>query len=105
MCLISENQIRIMSKLFDKKFVEYAVNHVNNDHSDAMLSILKYDANINWPIKAILNTYDHSKMEVVGLNNQDKKENYNIAFPKKLDNAREIRLVLIEMLSKVKKSS
>lgn len=94
-----------MSKLFDKKFVEYAVNHVNNDHSDAMLSILKYDANINWPIKVILNTYDHSKMEVVGLNNQDKKENYNIAFPKKLDNAREIRLVLIEMLSKVKKSS
>lgn len=94
-----------MSKLFDEKLVEYAVNHVNNDHSDAMLSILKYDTNINRPIKVILNTYDHSKMEVVGLNNQDKKENYNIAFLKKLDNTREIRLVLIEMLSKVKKSS
>ena len=52
MYLISENQIRIMSKLFDEKLVEYAVNHVDNDHSDAMLSILKYDTNINRPYKS-----------------------------------------------------
>jgi hypothetical protein len=94
-----------MSNLFDEKFVGYAVNHVNNDSYDAMLSILKYEAHIDWPIKVILNTYAHSKMVVVGLNNQDKKENDTIAFPKTLDNAREFRLALIELLSTVKKSS
>ena len=59
----------------DQKFIKYAVDHVNEDHAEAMLTILKFTQNIEWPDRAVLNTYDCDKMIVTAYHN-DKKEQF-----------------------------
>jgi putative heme iron utilization protein len=87
----------------DEKFVQYAVNHVNEDHAAAMLTILKSFSQVDWPTKAILITYNNENMQVTGYDSLEREEVFQIAFPRKLENAQEFRPVLIEMLTTARK--
>ena len=87
----------------DQKFIKYAVDHVNKDHAEAMLTILKSTQNIEWPNRAVLNTYDCDKMIVTAYHNDEKEETFDLYFPQNLENAKEFRSVLIEMLAEARK--
>lgn len=91
-----------MSKAFNLKFMRYAVNHVNEDHSDAMLKILKDHVKADWINIAILESYDAQQMLVRGEDEESgRSELFPIAFPKPLANAKAFRPVLIAMLRQV----
>ena len=88
-----------MSRAFNLKFMRYAVDHVNDDHSDAMLLILKDHNKEEWINKAILESYDADRMLVKGEDEESSRsELFEIPFPKPLSNAKEFRPVLIAML-------
>ena len=88
-----------MTSKFNTKFVTYAVNHVNEDHAEAMLTILKHFCNTTDDVRsATLISYNATSMEVeANLSNQQSKR-YGIDFPKPLKNAQEFRPVLIDLL-------
>ncbi|MEN0007059.1 MAG: DUF2470 domain-containing protein [Bacteroidota bacterium] len=87
-----------MPKTFNIKFMRYAVDHVNDDHSDAMLTILKGHTEAQWIDKAVLLSYDSKQMQVSGEDATGRNELFEIPFPESLSNAQEFRPVLIAML-------
>ncbi|MEO0726288.1 MAG: DUF2470 domain-containing protein [Bacteroidota bacterium] len=88
-----------MYEAFNLRVMRNAVEHVNDDHSDAMLLILKDHTKKQWMNKAVLESYAPKQMLVRGENEaSDRSELFQIPFPKPLTNAKEFRPVLIAML-------
>ncbi|HAS41571.1 MAG TPA: hypothetical protein DCS93_13910 [Microscillaceae bacterium] len=52
---------------FEQRFVDSAVDHVNEDHRDAMIDILKGLRQANWVVDAELVSFDKEKIEAKGL--------------------------------------
>ena len=88
-----------MSRPFNLKFMRYAVDHMNDDHSDATLVILKGYTQATWITKAIMESYDLDQMLIRGEDDDStRSELFQIPFPNQLANAKEFRPVLIAML-------
>lgn len=89
---------------FDANFIAYAVKHVNEDHPDALLTIFK-DKHNNSRVEAVtLLSYNAEKMVVNAFEHSRKAQQYEIPFVRTLQNAKEFRPVLIEMLKSAKEN-
>ncbi len=97
-------EINQMSTHFDTNFVTYAVNHVNEDHSDALLSIFKYTYNKSRVEMVTLISYNTDKMIVNAFDYSGKSQRFDISFVRPLQSAKEFRPVLIEMLKFAKEN-
>ena len=91
-----------MDSNFDLKFVAFAVAHVNEDHADAMLDIGKAHHHQSSLDKVELVSYDAEKMMVNAFDHSGKTLQLEIPFVRPLQNAKEFRPVLIEMLKSAK---
>ncbi len=87
------------SKEFDKKFVVYAIAHVNDDHRLAMVKILRGLCDAYWVTDAKLLDYDHEKMVIMG-SGKSQNRSFELSFDTPLKNAKEFRQALISMLRK-----
>jgi putative heme iron utilization protein len=94
----------MIKRNLDTQFVNNAVDHVNKDHAEAILCIVKVTFDIEWPSKAILKTYNHENMEVVA-SNHIKEKVFHIPLIRLLKTAQDFRPVLIEMLTIARKRS
>ncbi|MEM6684626.1 MAG: DUF2470 domain-containing protein [Bacteroidota bacterium] len=93
-----------MDAMFDQKFMQYAVNHVNEDHKDAMLHIFKSVYTTKWVVEVTLLFYNANEMFVEVSDGSNMQEQFSISFPTPLKNAKDFRPVLIAMLNEARKS-
>ena len=91
-----------MNTHFDTDFVVYAVNHVNEDHADAMLTIFKHTYKKTKIATVTLLNYNAEKMIVNAFDHSGKAQKFEIPFLRPLQNAKDFRHVLIEMLKSEK---
>nr|WP_297918773.1 DUF2470 domain-containing protein [uncultured Allomuricauda sp.] len=92
-----------MKEPFDnRKFVDYAINHVNEDHRLEMIQIVKTLTPFRDVEDVTVMDYHSSGMELlVHLPNQ--KEQYiTLPFEKKLESPQEFRPALIAMVNKAR---
>jgi putative heme iron utilization protein len=91
-----------MDKTFDAKFMNYAVNHINEDHKDALLDIFKAFHKTIVITDVTLLSYDKNEMHVEANADSDQPERFSIPFPRPLETAQDFRPVLIAMLNDVR---
>ncbi|NQX85326.1 MAG: DUF2470 domain-containing protein [Flavobacteriaceae bacterium] len=90
-------------KSFDSKFARYAVDHVNADHADAMMIICKAHKNQDYKSVTLLD-YDIEKMQIHAVDCSNAIQNIDIPFVRPLENARDFRPMLIEILNTAKET-
>ncbi|MEM8940448.1 MAG: DUF2470 domain-containing protein [Bacteroidota bacterium] len=91
-------------KPIDQKFAAYAISHVNEDHRPEMIDILRKICKADWVLDAELLSFDHHKMVVEGTDQKAKTERFEISFDRPLQNAKEFRPVLIEIVKKARQT-
>ncbi|MEM1328899.1 MAG: DUF2470 domain-containing protein [Bacteroidota bacterium] len=89
-------------KTFNQKFVNGAIEHMNDDHRDAMVDMLHGFHNATWVTDAEMLHFDAEKMRVKGLGENDKSEEFDIVYDEPLATAKQFRPVLIKMLQKAR---
>jgi len=87
---------------FEQRFVDSAVDHVNEDHRDAMIDILKGLRQANWVVDAELISFDKEKIEAKGFGDNHETKNFEILFDIPLEKPSEFRFKLIEMLQEAR---
>ncbi len=87
---------------FDKKFVDGAVDHVNDDHRDAMTDIVKGICQASWAVDAELIHFDKAKMQVKGFGANQEAETFEIPFDESLEKPNQFRPKLIEILQQAR---
>ncbi|MEM0994083.1 MAG: DUF2470 domain-containing protein [Bacteroidota bacterium] len=88
---------------FKQKFVIGAVEHMNEDHRDAMVDMLQAFHRAEWVTDAEMLHFNREKMKIRGLGVADKTEDFEIAYDQPLQEAKAFRPVLIELLKKARK--
>ena len=90
-------------KGLDPKFVQYAIDHVNDDHRKEMIEIVQKLCKAGWVEDAELLSYDHNKMTVQGNSaTKQKSQLFKILFSKPLTDAKAFRPELIAILEKAR---
>ncbi|MGD1895075.1 MAG: DUF2470 domain-containing protein [Cyclobacteriaceae bacterium] len=89
-------------KTFDQKFVDSAVEHVNEDHRDAMVDILTGLCEANWVTDAELIHFDKEKMEVRGFNAEGREEIFTVPYDAPLEKSNQFRPTLIALLQRAR---
>ncbi|MEM1328758.1 MAG: DUF2470 domain-containing protein [Bacteroidota bacterium] len=87
---------------FDQQFVEGAIEHMNDDHRDAIVDMLHGFHNATWVTDAELLHFDAEKMRVRGLSEDAKSEEFDIVYDTPLENSKQFRPVLIKMLKRAR---
>ncbi|MEM9884840.1 MAG: DUF2470 domain-containing protein [Bacteroidota bacterium] len=87
---------------FKQKFVTNAVEHMNDDHRDAMIDILQAFCDADWVVDAEMLHFDREKIKIRGLGEADKTADFEVAYDQPLTTAKEFRPVLIGMLKQAR---
>jgi len=83
-------------------FVDHSVNHMNEDHRDAMVDMLHGLCQALWVTDAEMLTFDDTCMQLRGLGPADRTEEFTIAYDEPLTEAKEFRPMLIALLGKAR---
>ena len=102
-CLLHQSLSSMTDNLkFEQKFVDSAVDHVNEDHRDAMIDILKGLRQANWVVDAELISFDKEKIEAKGFGANQETKTFEISFDEPLEKPNQFRHKLIEMLQQAR---
>ncbi|MEM9833569.1 MAG: DUF2470 domain-containing protein [Bacteroidota bacterium] len=87
---------------FDQKFVDGAIEHVNDDHRDAMTDILQGLCGADWVTDAEIVHFDKDKMNVRGLNEAGREELFTVPYDESLEKPNQFRPMLIALLKRAR---
>ncbi|MEN0045633.1 MAG: DUF2470 domain-containing protein [Bacteroidota bacterium] len=87
---------------FKPKFVTNAVEHMNDDHRDAMVEMLHGFYAADWVTDAELLHFNKEQMEIRGLGVNGRVEDFNLPYDEPLKQAKEFRPALIAMLNQAR---
>ncbi|MEM1118799.1 MAG: DUF2470 domain-containing protein [Bacteroidota bacterium] len=87
---------------FNQKYKDYAINHMNEDHRDAMVEMLQGFYQTNWVMDAEMLDFDAQQMQIRGLGVANESEDFTLTFDTPLANAKEFRPALMALLSKAR---
>jgi len=89
---------------FDQKYVDYAVNHMNEDHRDAMVDMLHGLCGAPWVTDVEMLGFDEAGIQLKGLGEADKSEAFTLSFDAPLSKANEFRPALMGLLAKAREA-
>ncbi|MEM6319994.1 MAG: DUF2470 domain-containing protein [Bacteroidota bacterium] len=87
---------------FNQKYKDYAINHMNEDHRDAMVEMLQGFCQANWVTDAEMLDFDAQQMQIRGLDAVKQSEDFTLLFDTPLADAKEFRPTLMALLSKAR---
>ncbi|MEM6895458.1 MAG: DUF2470 domain-containing protein [Bacteroidota bacterium] len=88
----------------NRKFMDYAIQHVNEDHQKEMLLVVKHFARTDSVVGVVLLDYNEHDMDLqLSLENGQTK-NMKLQFPKSLSTPQEFRPVLVDMVKTARKN-
>ncbi|MEO0628647.1 MAG: DUF2470 domain-containing protein [Bacteroidota bacterium] len=83
---------------FPQKFQDGVIEHMNDDHRDAMVDILHAYCDADWVTDAEMGPFDKEAMELIGLGPNEKRVAFTVPYDKPIDKPQQFRPLLIEML-------
>lgn len=83
--------------------MDYAIQHVNDDHGKEMVQIVQVYADFIDVAKVTLLDYDASGMELLVVQTEKGAQKTRIPFPKGLNRPNDFRQVLVEMVKVARK--
>ncbi|MEM8527003.1 MAG: DUF2470 domain-containing protein [Bacteroidota bacterium] len=87
---------------FQAKFIKNAVEHMNDDHRDAMVDILQGLCGATWVTDAEMLTFDKEKMQIRGTGAAEKTEDFEVLYDTPLEKPKDFRPTLIELLRRAR---
>ncbi|MEM9361381.1 MAG: DUF2470 domain-containing protein [Bacteroidota bacterium] len=82
----------------NKKFINYAVNHVNEDHRKEMIQLVQVFTDYEAVSDVTLLDYDAEGMEVIIVEREKGEQRTRIPFPEALKGPHDFRPVLVDMV-------
>ncbi|MEM6347205.1 MAG: DUF2470 domain-containing protein [Bacteroidota bacterium] len=83
-------------------FVQHAVNHMNEDHRDAMVDMLHGLCKAPWVTDAEMLHFDEHSIQIRGFGPVDKSEEFSIPYDEPLTKANQFRPTLMQLLTKAR---
>lgn len=88
---------------FTLKFQDGVIKHMNDDHRDAMVDMLRAFCDASWVTDAEMGPFDKEKMQLIGLGKDGQREVFDLTYPKPIDKPQQFRPLLIDMLKEARK--
>ncbi|MEM7373788.1 MAG: DUF2470 domain-containing protein [Bacteroidota bacterium] len=89
---------------FKQAFIDNAVNHMNEDHRDAMVDMLHGLCQASWVIDAEMLHFDEAGIQLRGLGLADQSEEFTISYEEPLTKANQFRPSLMALLAKARQA-
>ena len=87
------------AKITDK-FIDYAINHMNEEHQDSLLYYAQAHARCDWAQSATMTKLDATGFELLVVNG-DRIETHHITFPQPASDPQELRMALVTLAQQV----
>ncbi|MEM8585002.1 MAG: DUF2470 domain-containing protein [Bacteroidota bacterium] len=88
---------------FPEKFRRGVIEHMNDDHRDAMVDMLHAYCDADWVTDAEMGPFDKEAMELIGLGKDGKRETFEVEYESPIEKPQQFRPMLIEMLRAARK--
>ncbi|MEO1629086.1 MAG: DUF2470 domain-containing protein [Bacteroidota bacterium] len=88
---------------FKQKFLDGVIEHVNDDHRDAMRDIAIGMCQASWAVDGELTHFDKEKIQLLAIRADGRQETFEVAFDQPLEKPQQFRPKLIEMLGQARK--
>ena len=89
----------------NRKFMDYAIQHVNKDHQKEMLLVAKHYSQTEGIVSVRLLDYDKDGMNVQMSFENAQTKDIKLPFPKSLNTPQEFRPVLVDMVKTARKNA
>ena len=86
----------------NKKFMAYAIKHMNDDHRPDMVAMVKVFLHMEWACDVEMVSYDQKCMKIIVRDGAQRSETHTLQFPKLLEREQDIRGVLVHMVKEAK---
>ena len=90
--------------LLKQGFIDHAVNHMNEDHRDAMVDMLHGLCQATWVSDAEMLHFDETSIQLRGVDSADRSAEFTIAYDEPLTKANQFRPALMALLAKARQA-
>ncbi|MEM8506605.1 MAG: DUF2470 domain-containing protein [Bacteroidota bacterium] len=89
----------------NRKFMDYAINHVNADHHKEMVMIVQEFTDLTGVSDVTVMDYDAEGMELIVVQEEKEEQKMRVDFPSSLQGPHDFRTVLVEMVKTARTKS